>query len=196
MTNVQNLMYDEKDADRLESLKWVDQETKRIARIVNDLLNFSSSSNQGAGETSINRVVEQLVKFSGYSSGRKKIVFKSILPENELFTSISSDELKQVVFNILHNAEQSITGKGEIAIGLEKDGDYAVLTVGDTGCGMDSDTLARIYDPFFTTRKGFGGTGLGLSVVYGIMRKYRGEINFESAIGRGTTVFLRLPLHV
>ncbi|MCK5152826.1 MAG: HAMP domain-containing protein [Spirochaetales bacterium] len=193
MTNVQNLIDAETNPKKIEALKWVDQETGRIARIVRDLLDFSNTDQNSTKRTELKRIITKIVQFSSYSISKKNIKLLYNLPDKEIFSSIPADEIKQVLFNLLHNAEQAIESRGEIMINLSQDMDTINLSIEDNGTGMDKETLGRIFDPFFTTKKGRDGTGLGLSVVYGIMKKNNADINFESSPGKGTTVLLRLP---
>jgi PAS domain S-box-containing protein len=113
-----------------------------------------------------------------------------------------STQIHQVVVNLVTNAVHAIgMGHGTISISLEeiasrKDGEPSLvrLTVADTGCGMDEETQRRIFDPFFTTKAVGEGTGLGLSVVHGIVSNHHGSIAVESALGRGTRFIVDLPI--
>ena len=112
--------------------------------------------------------------------------------------------------NLCNNAFQAMTDTGgHIGISLRREtvgpdlaarhphleaGEYAKLTVADTGCGMDADTVARIFEPFFTTQSVGEGTGLGLSVVHGIVRRHDAEITLTSEPGKGTTFRVYLPI--
>jgi PAS domain S-box-containing protein len=122
--------------------------------------------------------------------------------------AINRTELTQVLTNLAINAVQAMQGNGVLSITLAREyldqaraaqlriptGDYAVLCVADTGCGMDEETRARIFDPFFTTKPVGSGTGLGLSVVYGIVRGWAGGIAVESKPGEGARFTVTVPL--
>jgi len=103
-------------------------------------------------------------------------------------------QLQQVFLNLFLNARDAMPRGGWLSVSTRVDGDLAVAEVADTGSGIPSEQLARIYDPFFTT-KGIGrGTGLGLSIIYGIVRDHQGSIRCDSAVGQGTKFTLTLPL--
>jgi signal transduction histidine kinase len=118
-------------------------------------------------------------------------------------------EIQQLVVNLCNNSLKALsTGDGHIRVSISPEvvskdmaaryvhldaGDYAVLRVSDTGCGMDEETLQRVYEPFFTTQEVGQGTGLGLSVVHGIVRRHEGEIILTSEPGKGTTFRVFLP---
>ena len=104
----------------------------------------------------------------------------------------SPPDLREVFVNLMNNARDAMPGGGRIRIQTWNNGSEVFVSVGDTGVGMDEDTRARIFDPFFST-KGGQGAGLGLSIAYAIVRKHLGEISVESAPGRGTTITLRFP---
>ena len=111
------------------------------------------------------------------------------LPEVQCFAS----QLNQVFMNLLTNAVQAIEDEGTITISTEYAAQYAVVRISDTGCGIEADKLAHIFDPGFTL-KGVGvGVGLGLSIVYRIVQDHLGTIEVESEPGVGTTFTLKLP---
>ncbi len=103
-------------------------------------------------------------------------------------------QLSQVFINLLVNASQAIEGFGDITIMTSHDGRDACVTMSDTGCGMGGECLGRIFEPFFTTKEAGKGTGLGLSIAYDIVRKHGGDITVESAIGKGSTFVVRIPV--
>jgi len=103
-------------------------------------------------------------------------------------------QLNQVWTNLLVNAAQSIEGKGEVSIATAIEGAAAVVTISDTGCGIEPEHLNRIFDPFFTTKPIGEGTGLGLSISYGIIEKHGGTISVESVRGAGTTFRVSIPI--
>ena len=94
-------------------------------------------------------------------------------------------KLQQVFLNLFLNAKDAIPKGGWLSVSTRLDGDRAAVDVADTGSGIPSEYLARIYDPFFTTKTTGQGTGLGLSITYGIVREHHGSIDCESAIGQG-----------
>ena len=96
--------------------------------------------------------------------------------------------------NLLLNAAQSIEKQGEIKIKTWNNNGYNYISISDTGCGIPKDKTNKIFDPFFTTREADNGTGLGLRIVYDIIRKHNGTINVDSEAGRGTTVTVVLPV--
>ena len=104
------------------------------------------------------------------------------------------DEINQVWTNLVHNALQAMDHKGNLTLGLRRDGDNALVSVTDTGCGMTPEVRARIFDAFFTTKPAGEGTGLGLDIVRKIIEKHGGQIFVESEVGRGSTFTVSLPI--
>jgi signal transduction histidine kinase/CheY-like chemotaxis protein len=124
------------------------------------------------------------------------------------YIEAEASQVEQMLMNLAVNARDAMPSGGRIEMvvrteevraerrvttGLLQPGDYVVLTVSDTGSGMDPDTLARVFDPFFTTKPDGRGTGLGMSIVYGLVRQSGGAIHIETAIGRGSCFTLYLP---
>ena len=126
-----------------------------------------------------------------YGSGTIRLVRKyGTLP----LVNCYAGQLNQVWTNLLVNAAQSIEGKGEVSISTALAGDSAVVTISDTGCGIEPEHMKRIFDPFFTTKPVGEGTGLGLSISYGIIEKHGGTITVESMRGVGTTFRVSIPI--
>jgi signal transduction histidine kinase len=130
-------------------------------------------------------------------------VARSTVPER-LAVQISADEtlplvhgfhepLVRAVANVLMNAVDACGASGQIDIGLRHDAPFVIITVRDSGVGIAPDALARIFDPYVTTKP--GGTGLGLAIARQTMEAHRGSIDATSTLGVGTTISLRLPLH-
>jgi signal transduction histidine kinase/ActR/RegA family two-component response regulator len=102
-------------------------------------------------------------------------------------------ELREVLTNLIFNAAEAMPRGGTITICTRRDDGYVVLAVGDTGTGMTEDVRRRCLEPFFTT-KGERGTGLGLSMVYGVIQRHKGTVDIETGVGKGTTFIIRLPV--
>ncbi|HTO22915.1 MAG TPA: ATP-binding protein, partial [Spirochaetia bacterium] len=183
LTNVQNLIDDEASAERRVSLRWIEQETRRIARIVQELLNFSSGDSRHAPGSDVNDVVREVVGLLSHSLAREgRIRIDTRLAPGLPPSVVSNDELKQVVINLLKNSVQAIGGEGRILLSSRMGAapGSISLSIADTGCGIPKEVIPRIFDPFFTTKANGAGTGLGLSVVYGIVTKYSGSIDVKS----------------
>jgi signal transduction histidine kinase len=109
---------------------------------------------------------------------------------------LDEKKMKQVFINLLMNATHAVNQKGNIKIttGLNRDADQLLVKLIDDGHGIDKNNLSRIFDPFFTTKPTGEGTGLGLSVSYGIIKDHGGDIAVESEIGKGSTFTMTLPV--
>jgi len=127
----------------------------------------------------------------------KEAMFRSIEVQTfvaEDLPAIESDkgQLQQVFLNLINNAFQALKKDGRVGILIEdREPDHVMVTISDNGPGIDKEDLEHIFEPFFTTRS--EGTGLGLAITYGIVRKLRGEITVESAVGQGTAFHVLLP---
>jgi len=189
-----------------EDLDLVIQETKRCATIIRRLLDFAREKTPEKKYSDLNRLIEQTTQLISQSAQIADI--EIILDLDESLPSIWMDEdlIKQVIMNLLVNAQHAIEDGGRITIktrlqqerqsaGAHKAaGQMAEITITDTGCGIAEENLQRIFDPFFTT-KGVGkGTGLGLSVSHGTIVAHGGSIEVESTVGVGTEFRIYLPV--
>ncbi len=183
-----------------EDLDLVIRETRRCAGIIRRLLDFAREKVPVKGPFDFNQVVQDTVRFVERSASLERIEVDFRPAPGMPAVHGDADLIKQVVLNILVNAEQAISGPGRIEVTtriLAPDGDagpQVEVAVHDTGCGIPARNLPHIFDPFFTTKETGKGTGLGLSVSYGIVRSHGGSIEVDSTEGQGTTFRVRIPV--
>jgi two-component system NtrC family sensor kinase len=166
---------------------------ERIRDVVQNLRLFSRLDDAEFKRIDLHESLDSTIRIVSryYGSGAIRLVRKyGTLP----LVSCYAGQLNQVWTNLLVNAAQSINGKGEVSISTAVDGDCAIVTISDTGCGIEPEHLNRIFDPFFTTKPVGEGTGLGLSITYGIIEKHGGTITVESMRGVGTTFTVSIPI--
>jgi len=106
---------------------------------------------------------------------------------------VMEDQIKQVILSFIQNSADSISGEGQITLTTEQQGSQLKIKIQDTGHGISEDDIENLFDPFFTT-KAQQGTGLGLSVSYGIIRDHGGDIEVKSELDKGTTFTINLPI--
>lgn len=166
--------------------------TSRVRRIVQDLRDFSRPGDSEWQAVDLHSGLESTLNVVWNEIKYKAEVARDYaeLPAVECLPS----QLNQVFLNLLVNAAQAIRERGVITLRTRCDGDQVVISVQDTGCGMPPEIRDRIFDPFFTTKPVGQGTGLGLSVTYGIVEKHGGRIEVASEPGQGTVFTVRLPV--
>jgi PAS domain S-box-containing protein len=194
-------------ADIQEDLTCILDHARNAREIVANILKFSRKDPSPVGRISLVKALSESLA-----------LVRPLLPPGIEFLQtidpaagavvINRTELTQVMTNLAVNAAQAMRGSGTLSVTLARRyldsavadrlqlpaGDYAVIAVADTGCGMDDETKVQIFDPFFTTKPIGTGTGLGLSVVYGIVRGWAGAISVESAPGEGACFTVFIPL--
>jgi len=176
----------------------METETRRISRIVSNLLAFSRQSKMRLTQLNINRIIEKtLILNSNLLKINNNKVKKLMDPELPDLTG-SEDQLQQVFMNIVSNAAEAMesAGKGELSITTHCSSENGKITVffKDTGVGIPDENLSKLFEPFFTTKKRGKGVGLGLSLAYGIIQEHDGSINVQSEKGNGTTFVIEIPL--
>ncbi|HYL90608.1 MAG TPA: ATP-binding protein [Burkholderiales bacterium] len=177
-----------------EDLDLVIRETKRCAAIIRRLLDFAREKTPSKQFADLNRLIEETVRIVESPAHLRDIEIRLELEPALPAVWVDADLIKQVVMNILVNAQQAIQHKGSITVSTRRAGTGVEIAVSDTGCGIPEKDMQRIFDPFFTT-KGVGqGTGLGLSVSHGIVEAHGGTIEVASKVDEGTTFRVYLPL--
>ncbi len=163
----------------------------RTARIISDLKTFSHPGNEGFQVFDLHESLDMCVNLLSSSLRDRVEVIRDYGTLGRVYGP--AGQLNQVFMNILNNAQQAIVDEGHITITTRQDGDWVTVCVRDDGCGIAADVQARIFDPFFTTKEPGVGTGLGLSLSYGLISKLGGSIECQSTIGRGTEFTIRFP---
>ncbi len=181
----------------------------RAAHLTKDLLMFSRKQPIDKKPIDLNEGIQKLSKFLVRVIG-EDIAFKTTLSGGAIPVLADSYQIDQVLMNLATNARDAMPKGGAFTIITEKvlldekfatthgfgtPGHYALISVSDTGQGMDEETSGKIFEPFFTTKEVGKGTGLGLSVVYGIVKQHDGVVTVYSEPGRGTTFRIYLPIH-
>jgi two-component system NtrC family sensor kinase len=174
-------------------LEKIERQTFRAAKIVNSLLNLARPSDGEAAAIDLNVVLADVLSLLEHQFRSGRIQVRKELQPNGVFVKGVEYKLQQVFLNLLLNARDSMPRGGWLTITTRMDGRQAVVEVADTGGGIPSEHLARIYDPFFTTKAEGHGTGLGLSVTYGIVQEHGGTLTCDSIVGQGTRFTLSLP---
>ena len=184
--------FDSGDA-RAAILRKVESQAFRASDIVNSLLNFARGGDQAFHPIDLNSAVEEsMALFEPHLHNTHIQIERDLAPHLPPVWGIRR-EIQQVVVNLLLNARDAMPRGGRIRLGTRQTEAGVELQIADTGRGIPAESLHRIYDPFYTT-KGVGrGTGLGLSVTYGIVRKHSGSIDVESAPEHGTIFTIALP---
>jgi len=199
---------DEYDVRSQSSIKTIQSAAKHAAEFTRNLLSFSRKQMMTLQPVVVNDVTTDTLKLL-LKMLSKNIHFSLDLSSEMLTVMADSGQLSQVLVNLAINARDAMPHGGQVKIktwlasldeetaqkhGLEVPGNYAVISVSDSGTGMDEKTLDRIFEPFFTTKEVGKGTGLGLSVVYGIIKQHKGAILVESKPGDGTVFTIYLPM--
>jgi PAS domain S-box-containing protein len=184
------------DDPKTALLEKIERQTFRAARIVNGLLNLSrpGTSSSERIEVDLNAVITDVFSLLEHQFEVGKIKVRKELAESSARVSGIEHQLQQVFLNLFLNARDAMPRGGWLSVTTRVSGPVVVAEIADTGSGIPSEQLARIYDPFFTTKSIGRGTGLGLAITYGIVREHDGTILCNSAVGQGTRFTLSLPL--
>ena len=178
----------------LERTQRLQSECQRLVDVSNDFLRFARVNDLELAPTDLAGVIEEMIDFFGPTARQSNIEIKSYLPSGLPPVPLDRDLFKQVLLNLMLNAEQAMAGGGELTIQAERgmaNGSMLELSLIDTGPGMPPELLGRVFRPFFSTKA--GGHGLGLPTARKIVEAHGGTIDVQSEVGRGTKFTIRLP---
>ncbi len=179
---------------RRELLEKIERQTFRAAKIVNSLLSLSRPSGGETQAVDLNAIVGDVLSLLEHQLKVSRIQVRRELSGRPLVVQGVEYKLQQVFLNLFLNARDAMPKGGWLSVASRTADGQAVVEVADTGVGIPAEHIARIYDPFFTTKPEGRGTGLGLSVTYGIVQEHGGVLACESDVDQGTRFRLALPL--
>jgi signal transduction histidine kinase len=199
---VQMLNLQGNDERTARYLTIMSEQIERISRIVNGLYQFSQSAGSNKDSVQINALVRNA--FQLFEHEHKYDHIHNVMDLEETLPLIQGNvnTLSQVFFMMLSNARDAMPQGGELCVSTRRvfsensadgHGDWIEIQFRDTGHGIPESEIGRIFDPFFTTKASKNGTGLGLSLSYGIIQNHGGTIRVESQVNKGTTFTIRLP---
>ena len=179
-------------------LTLMEAETRRISRIVSNLLTFSRQSKIEMGEQDVNRLIEKTLVLNDNLLKIHHVKVRKELASDLPRVVGSADQLQQVFMNMVSNAAEAMENKGggmlSVKTWFNSSADAINISFADTGVGIPQDHLNKLFEPFYTTKKKGKGVGLGLSVVYGIIKAHNGTITVDTLPGKGATFTVQLPL--
>jgi PAS domain S-box-containing protein len=189
------MLLDHADPDdpRTKLLEKIERQTFRAAKIVNGLLNLARPAQVETGPVDVNVVINDVLSLLEHQFRTGRIQVRKELASQAPIVDGIEYKLQQVFLNLFLNARDAMPRGGWLSVVTRREGGRVHVEVSDTGSGIPSEHLSRIYDPFFTTKALGKGTGLGLSITYGILQEHGGTISCESAVGQGTRFVLSLP---
>lgn len=170
----------------------IKRESKRCKKIVQDLLNYARTPKPEFAKTDLNHLLDQIIGFAANHTDMHGVKIARNFADDLPSLDLDGDQIRQVAINLILNAGAAMSEGGLLTVRTRREGDEAVLTFTDTGCGIDEADLDRIFEPFYTTRE--RGTGLGLAITRQIIEQHQGSIHLASRLQQGTTVTIRLPL--
>jgi two-component system NtrC family sensor kinase len=177
------------------ALKQIETQGRRCKEITHKLLSFARKTDSRIVEIVITDLLKEIAYLSSQRAKYSNIDIQTRFDKNLPTVSASETEMQQVFLNLVNNALDAMENSGgTITLGAKRNANDIVLTVADNGPGIANANLARVFDPFYTTKPVGKGTGLGLSICYGIIKKLGGDILVRSTKGEGTAFEIRLPI--
>ena len=176
-----------------EQLKTIQDNANRANKIITDLLKFARQATPAMKRQNFCETIRTSSRLTDYLARKGKVEVVIETPDDPVMVTYDATQIEQVLVNLFQNAIQAMPDGGKLTVQLMREDKGIALRVQDVGVGIPEENLRRIFDPFFTTKSEGEGTGLGLSVSYGIVAKHRGRINVKSQPGKGTVFIIKLP---
>jgi signal transduction histidine kinase len=180
------------ESGAIRHLDVIQSEISRLDRVVQTLVDFSRPVELQLRVQDLRVIVSSVLLLASADLETRQVRVSSHLPEHPVNVRVDADLLKQALLNVVLNGAQAMAGGGTLEVSLSEDSRWALLSVKDYGDGIPDDIRTRIFDLYFTTKK--GGSGIGLAMTYRILQLHHGQLDVESKVGSGATFTLRLPV--
>jgi len=179
-----------------EDIQMIVNEANRCRSIMRGLLDFARQSRVVKAPTDVGLIARDLADSMNMKLAGNGVQVRAEVQDGMPKVSADGEQIRQMLVNLVQNGIDSVAGHGEVvvSVGLSETHDLAVLRVRDSGCGMAPEALKDIFTPFYTTKQLGKGTGMGLSIVYGVVKMHAGDITVDSEVGKGTTFHVRIPV--
>lgn len=185
----------EKFEDIIKILQLIADESSRCGRIVKDLLQFSHQDEIQFVHSSIRDIINRALKLMSHHFQINNVTIKTDYKAEDIYVECDAQRIEQALIAIFVNAVEAMPEGGSITVSLAQEIDNAVIRISDEGKGIPPDILPHIFEPFFTTKDKVKDTGLGLAVVYGIIKQHGGKVFVEQTSIKGTTFKISLPIN-
>ncbi len=193
LSHIHYLRSTEEDPEKMESLQWIERESQRIEKNIRRILRYARPSSSSEQCPDLNCVIKETLELISFELDKRNISVITQLAETQLPAENTEDELKQIILNLLINSYQAMEHGGQITISTKLRHARISCTISDTGKGISREHLPHIFDPFYSTKhQESGGTGLGLTIIYSILRRNEGDIHVDSTPDKGTQIRLTL----
>jgi signal transduction histidine kinase len=179
------------DKNKIKPMK---EQVDRISKIVREMMDFSRPASSRKSLTNGNQVIQSALGVSSYDRRLKNVNVITRLDNEIPALKVNEDQLLQVFLNIIFNAADAMGGEGSLAVTSKLENNSVIFLFEDTGPGIPEHMLSRVFEPFFTTKDVGEGTGLGLSVSYGLMQSVGGVIMASNREGGGSIFTVKIPL--
>lgn len=187
----------QQDPELVEHIESIIEAVERCGVITRQLLGFARRFDVQIQPIDLKRMVGEVLNFHQKEALYRDIRIHVDIPETIPLIETDRGKLQQIILNLVNNAFQAITNGCFLGVRAELNGPGRVnLIIQDNGCGISEADLKKVFDPFFTTKKEGQGSGLGLSITYGLVKKLHGDIKVESKTGQGTTFVVTLPVNI
>jgi signal transduction histidine kinase len=177
-----------------QKLDVISNQIQRITRVTKDLTDFSRVRPAARSMADINSVVEAAIRLASFDAAFQQLELHREYSDDLPQVLADADQLQQVFLNLLLNARDAMENGGSLTVRTGQNGDDILVSIEDSGTGIDESARKQLFDPFFTTKPAGKGTGLGLAVCYGIVTAHNGRIDVNSPNGSGTTFTVSIPL--
>ena len=186
-----------KDDELLENIDYILEAVERCGTITRQLLGFARKFDVKIQRVNLNEVISDVLVFHNKEAEYRNVSVYVDIPKDVPEIETDRGKLQQVLLNLVNNAFQAVDNGCNLAINAAPEGrDKVSITISDNGCGMPEENLSKIFEPFFTTKERGRGTGLGLTITYGLVKKLNGNISVISKEMEGTTFIITLPIRM